>query len=223
MNDLRGIGLDGDVLTSVDAYLRNSWQPRVTRLEQSISDLRPAQALFADLQADPIGTYLAITEEMYGSETADQIQAMLEAGVTPADGPSDDTGPAPLDPRVERVVTQFEADESAAAYQAEKTQFLSQDENKDIDGKLLDPFVAAAEGDWNLAAQAYRAFRDSWAETHGSSEEQPPADPPPAVIGAEAASTTAPPVQHKYPSFDAALDAFFDEQRASAPPTVGAV
>lgn len=61
---------DEGVRGQVDAYLRESWQPRMTQLEQQVAQ-QPnvpdeAVALFNDLMSDPKQTVTTLIEELFG-------------------------------------------------------------------------------------------------------------------------------------------------------------
>lgn len=220
MSDLQALGLDANSISAVDGFLREKVQPRVTQLEQRIAEADAATRLYSDLNNDPVDTYLAITEELYGSEVAQQVLDMLQAGQEPEPQPAQT--PNALDPRVEKVVTHFEREMARNEYESAKQRVLAA--NPDVDGDLLDPFVAAAEGDFDAAVQGYKSYYAKVVEKVGGQLAQPAdetATPPPA-LGSDTAARTAPPVQKSYANFDEALDDFFSE-RGAAPPTVGGV
>jgi hypothetical protein len=87
--------------------------------------------------------------------------------------------------------------------------------------ELIHPFMASAP-DPETAYAGYQTFKAQFAATHGAT----PADPvdapaPPAVLGSEGTVAATPPVAKDYKNIDEAMDDWFAERRAAAPPVVG--
>lgn len=229
--DLASLGLDEQSLAAVDEYMRSKVQPRITQLEQKSSVAENAQRFYEDFNSDPLNTYIAVTEEVFGADYAQQVAQNLEQllaegdtgdeSQTPTEGEPVQTGN--LDPRVARVVEHFETEQARSQYQSAKQEVLGKDENKDIDPDLFDPFVAAAEGDWDLAVQGYRAFYDRFSSKFAPSDGSQPEPQAPPAMGGNAQGTTTPPVQTKYNSTSEAIDAMFDDARGGPAPPVGTV
>jgi predicted RNA-binding Zn ribbon-like protein len=78
-NDLTSHFEDPSERARVDAFLRETVQPHVTRIEQERAQLKPAEQLYADLVENPADTYVALTEELFGEDATKAIQDQLTA------------------------------------------------------------------------------------------------------------------------------------------------
>lgn len=231
---------DPEIRQTVDAFLREDVQPYVTRLEQSRNS--DAEQLYAELQEKPGQTYLAISEELFGAEVSQKVQDLLLSSFGGSEGDGDDLPPevtpgAPvvpaegdsLDPRVERMVKAFEAQENQRAYDAElariKAKAATEGKPEVID-ELIHPFVMAT-GDFDKALEGYSKYYNQFRQQFSGPQDAAAlaaaaaANQPPPVIGSDAVGTTTPPVQTQHASIDDALDAFFDEQKTPPPAPVG--
>lgn len=231
-DDLASTFEDEGMRSQVDAFLRDKVQPYVTQLEQRSKpseEMEIAGQLYSDLREDPGSTYLAITEELFGTEASTAIQAALaesfgieEEGDTTGPGPNAEE--ADLDPRVARLLAKDEEREAREAYDNALAQVKAKDPELDVE--LFHPFVVSAEGDMASAYQGYKEWIGKAREHFGpqlSDEEVAAAAKAaqgPPVIGSDVRSPTTPPVQKRYSSMDQAIDDFLDEER-SAPPVVG--
>lgn len=226
-NDLAEVFADEAIREQVDGFLRERVQPYVTQVEQRS---QVAGQLYEDLSNTPGPTYLAITEELFGDEVATEIHQMLLKRF----GESDEQAPAPeaqapaateapqqgdLDPRVKAVVDHYEKEQREAQYNALIKAAV--DKHPDIKPDYFHPFVAAANGDTELAYAGYKAWRDGMLADHQAQTEGEQTAQPPAVLGSDTRTPTTPPTEKKYKSMDEAIDDTIAELRQGAPLTVG--
>lgn len=215
---------DESIRPQVDAFLRSTVQPYVTQKEQEAAQYRSRAQLFDDLESAPAETYLQITQELFGDEAVDQVIALL-APDEDSSLPDVDTSTPTRDPEVEAMLAEHKAAKQREAYDAEMSRVKAAHANDPIPvvEDLMHPFVQAAEGDFERAYEGYSQYYEQFRSQFAPSQEPATPPGPPATLGSDTNSTTAPPTQKSYTSIDAALDDFFDEQRASAPPVVGGV
>jgi hypothetical protein len=224
--DLETAFTDPEMQRTVDAFLREKVQPHVTRMEQTAAELADAKVLMDDLINKPGETFLALTEELFGSEQAGAVYKALQSGdvveVDDGEGGVDleVTKAAALDPETRALLDEIKADKQRVAYNTAVTETVAKyKDTVDIDPDLFHPFVHTAGGDMDQAAQAYKAYNEKYTAKYGAPlvvpEGQAPAPP---VIGGANSAVTVPPVQKKY-TMDSAFDEFFAEQKA-APPTI---
>lgn len=233
--DLERAFEDANTRAQVDSFLRQHTQPHVTRLEQRVAEAKPALELYEDLQAAPGATYLAITEELFGEDAAEAIRGQLEQRFaepaqpdpsTPAT-PAVEPQAAPLDPRLEAMLSDYEQRQRAEAYSAEleRVKGTALQEDVALDDTLFHPFVVASEGDFDKAYAGYKQWLEQAKAQFGSAQPDPKPEAPPA-IGSDATGASAPPTQRQYGSIEEALlDAREDLVRAAraadAPTPVG--
>lgn len=226
-NDLATHFEDETVRSQVDTFLRETVQPYSTKLEQQLAGLKPAEQLYADLVDNPSDTYLALTEELFGEAGAKAIQDQL---TTLFGDPEEPIVPDPavtpptINPEDQEAIDWAKQQATQQAYDAEFGRIKGA--NPDVpaeDWELFHPFVASASGDFDAAAQGFNAWRGQVEQRYKPAEPPPPPDPAaPAVVG-DTPTPPAPPVQRDYRNIDDAVDDFFNEQRAAAPPVVGSV
>jgi hypothetical protein len=221
-NDLSSLFEDEGTRSQVSDFLRQKVQPYVTQLEQSRSTIQAAEQLYADLLDDPAATYIAISQELFGADGAEQIRGVLSSFIDDDDDDEPDT-PADTsrDPDVESVVKWFKEKNAKEAYDSELKRI--QDQDSSVNRDLFHPFVVAAEGDFDAAYQGYKNW---YSQAQSSFTPPPPAAeqaPPPPAIGSDVTPGTAPPVQKTYGSMDEAIDDFMREVSPGAPTTVGSV
>lgn len=213
----------------VDAFLRGHVQPYVTNLETKTKELEPAGQLIEDFRTDPAGTYLAITQELYGQDAEAQVRAALEQlqnggpdPVTAAQVAADATADAQhtqLDPRVQELIDAFEMEKHTIEYNRVLDEVIANDPAlTEADREWMHPFVVSSEGDMLTAAQGYKSYRDAI----GGTPTTPAVEAPP-VLGSDAVGGTPPPIAEKFESLDDAMNAFFAEQKAGAPSPVGTI
>lgn len=195
-----------------------------------------------ELYGDEIGDRFA--ELLQGgstpSDAAAQVQTETDVDVTDttaAEGDEDTEGKVKfedLPPQVQNAVAAQEQERQKEAYYSEIDRVKSErgndlpqegegDEAKPVlDVDLFHPFVVAAEGDFDAAAEAYIKFLGQAKEQFGIKVPDTPTDSPPQVVNSETRDAGPTPPQSKEgQSLDEALDEFFNEQKAP-PPTVGA-
>lgn len=236
---------DESVREQVSAFLGETVQPYVTRIEQEARPSRDATRLWEGFNENPVETYVQVSRELYGPEVAERVAAILQGESPEEHEPSESTPPAPseeeqetqgvsfddLPVEVKEAVARQQAEEQRQAYyseiervKTENAETLPKDEegNPRLNVDLFHPFVVAADGDFDAAFEAYTEFYSQAKNEFGiqvpSGEE---VEVPPATINSETRDAgETPPQEVKYDSLEDAMDAFFDEQNAP-PPTVG--
>lgn len=218
--DLESTFADEAIRGQVDAFLRSTVQPHVTRLETQTKDLQNAGALLHDLQENPAETYLAITSELWGKDAAEQVRTALLAQAGESTEPEQETlaQTTALDPRIQEIIDERETQKNQAAYDEQIGQLqLGKHE------ELFHPLVIAHGGDIAAAYAAWPGYLEKVREAAGGGTVTPEEVPdPPAVIGSDGQTPAAPPTRQDYKSIDEAMDAFFEEQK-STPQPVGAL
>lgn len=217
---------DPELRQQVDGFMREKVQPRMTQLETQLAGYKPAIELYNDLSGENSEDALKqVIAELYDPEVAEKFTSLLEPAADAQPEPQIATPePAPLPPEVQEIIP--EVQEIIAERQAQKEQEDYDRELSRVKGQhpslvedLFHPFVAGAEGNFDAALEAYKAFEARAAQTFGG--EQPAAEPPPTTL--TEASSPAPPVAPKYASIDDAMDAMFAEAKAAPPAPVGVV
>ncbi len=207
-SDLESYFDDPQVRAQADRFLRERVQPRVTQIEQERSEYAPARELYDDLRSDPETTLRAITGQLYGDDVAEAIAKLLDEGETEPGTP--EAQPAPELPReVQELIAERNERLAAEAYEAELARVKQQ--IPDLVEDEFHPFVVSAQGNMDKAVAVYQRWRQGVEERYGTPSAAQ--DPPPAALGSEGSSPVAPPVQQKYDSLDAALDATMDDLR----------
>lgn len=196
---------------NIDAYLREVWQPRVTKLEQQLSELsgygdlfggeienaQAAASLLQALRENPQETYQELGE-LLGISAGEAHQLMEEGD----DAPSEET-PEQADPRLqwvdEMMRTQQEAAEDAE-YEALLRAKAEEIENFNPD--LFNHLVVSHQGDIDAATEAYAQFAQMMA----------PPEAPPTLGGGPGG--VQPQEEQKPQSIRDALNDFMSEQKA---------
>lgn len=215
---------DPDQQAAVDAFLRSTVQPYVTKLEQSAADLTDAQRLYDDLNQNPGETFLAIAEELFGEDGAARVTEALRTGEAVVTPEGEVAATSALSPEDKALLDHVRETKEAGEYEAALSAFVA-DGHEDVKTELFHPFVHAAEGDFEVAYVGYKQFLEDWKTENGGATEDPSedeVDTAPPALGASTAAGTTPPLQAKHQSIDEALDDFMAEQRSTAPP-VGSV
>ena len=113
--------------------------------------------------------------------------------------------------------------EREEAYNSELARIKSDHDLESLNEELFYPFVVASNGDFDVAAQAYKDYAAKAQAEFGIQVPSPddivPPSSPPVIGGSQ--QHTAPPQQKEYKDLNDAMDAFFNEQR-QAPQVVGA-
>jgi hypothetical protein len=236
-SDLATTFEDENVRGQVDEFLRAQVQPYVTKLEQDSTDNRYANRLWDDFTNNPLETYKQVSEELLGEDVAAEVLKTIENyGETPAPAPDQaSTTPSSdqenqitptqaqdqIPDRLRPVVEDFENRQLETNYNQAIERLQEDNPDVEIDKDLFHPFVAATQGDLDVALEGYKEWVSGAKQRFGvdvNADEIPP-ETPPQVIDQPASAT--PPQEQAYESLDEALDAFFDEQKR--PPTpVGA-
>ena len=222
MKELEARFSDPAQRTEFDGFLREHVQPYVTRLEQSQNP--DASQLYEDLTSNPGATYLELTEELFGEDAAQAVIDALQGDgqIEESDDDyeeSDEFSEAPQDPRVEAMLNDWESTRLSDAYDSEMERITSA--NPDVEPDLFHPFVAGADGDFDVALEGYNVWSTQFAERFGRLPSESDIPDAPQVMGEEGSVST-PPVQKDYKSIDDAIEDFMAEKR-TAPNTVGSV
>lgn len=226
--DLAALFPDEQVRSQVDLFLRGKVQPHVTQLEQQSA---PARELWQDLQsedqAEALGTYIAVAEQLYGEDVAKAVAESLQAQFA-AQQPAVPAEPQQpqLTPEQQQAIDWAQAQQAEQIWKDELARVSALDPNLaalDVATKdqLFAPFVASAGGDFDQALTAYQA----WHQTAYPAQPAAPAPTPPVTLTAEGAPAAIPPTEPVKQTLDSALDSTLAEMRAArgAPATVGQV
>lgn len=197
-NDLAFIE-DESVRSQVSDYLGSSWQPRVTQLEQRS---KPALEFLEEFQNEPGATTLGVIEEVYGEDAAKSFADYLttQFGDNPPEGQQPGTEqpqsqPPTADPRLERMLSQWEVEQQERDWKAGLTEFQAAHPDVEIDDLLFRPFAAMTDGDLDQALVGYRNFIDTAKEKLGVAGEPAPegsATQPPPALGTQGGSSPVP-------------------------------
>lgn len=229
-SDLESRFQDEAVRTQVDAYLRETWQPRVTKLEQETA---PARALYQSFQEDPDVALVQAATELYWDTNPDAVRALAKSLKVEFEGDDDGDGeprveqktddPPPMDPRVAEIIEEREAAKRQQEWDDAMKTIREQQPNL-IDDLYL-PLVVGAEGDMQAALEAYRERFAKYEQRGEAPAAEETAPPPPNVLGSDGGGAGAPPpVQKEYRGWgglDEALNDWLASERQPAPPAVG--
>lgn len=229
--DLEEFFTDPTERTRVDQFMREKYQPHVTKLEQ---DSAPARALYDDLIADPVQTIADLTGEIYGDNgvpneaLASKVLELLQQGLAPeaavAAAVTDPVVPPAAEPavhpKVQAIIDREEAAEANASFEA------ALEAKRTATGSTftrdeISPYVVSAEGDvdaaYDMLVAQQTALEAAFKAKHGIVDAPAAVTPPaPAALGSAAAPAggVAPPVAESFTSFDDALDSFASELKA---------
>lgn len=218
---------------AVSAFMREKYQPYVTKLEQDSAPNRDATRLYESFVEDAPGTFTAVANEIYGPEAAQKmLDALDESPSEPTDTPEEaadalgvDLDELPLEARQAIEFVQEQRQEAAYKEAISEVKEDLLDDDVELVEDLFHPFVAAADGDFRLAAENYNEWFKRGAEQFGikvpdpNEVPDPDVTPPPTINPKAGGNVSAPPTQTQGQSLDDALDEFFAEN-PSAPPTV---
>lgn len=219
---------DDTIRSQVDEFLRGNIQPYVTRLEQESVGNRDANRLWQDFAENPYETYVGVTKELFGDDLALRIASALESDDDPTTDHEEHEVPDydlaidedELPESVREAVDFYQQQQQASAWEQEMNRVIEDYPDVEIDADLLNPFVIAAEGDFDVAVASYAQFVNNAREKFGLSVGDLSDVNVPPVIDSDATGTSTPPQQKQYESLDDAMDDFFAEQNAP-PPVVG--
>lgn len=227
--DIQSTFTDPEQQAAVDAFLRQTVQPHVTKLEQSRLPEEASQ-LWTDLNENPMQAYATLTQELF-SEQPEYIEAIRNAleqadqgGQAPEETGTYDyqTPQQQLPPEVLEATQAYQEQKALEDYDAAHQAVASQYPDAHLDDDHFHSFVVAADGDFDQAALEWK--QSGWPEFIASREQVTPAevpDLPPTTIP-EGGGHSEQPVQQNE-SLNDAIDGFFAEQREQAPPAVGSV
>lgn len=219
-SDLESKFEDEGVRANVDQFLRENVQPYVTKIEQDSVQHRDANKLWQDFTEDPVNTYVAITNELFGDELTQKVTGLIggEDDDDDLDFDFDDT--PQRDPATQEAVEYFQQQKREQAYQEELDRVKQANDGLEIEEEMFHPFVVAADGDFDVAVAGYKRFVEQAQERFGVQVPNPEQVPAPPVIGSADRSPSTPPTEEHYDSLDDAMDAFLNETK-SPPPPVG--
>lgn len=225
--DLESNFSDPKVRAEVDAYMRETVQPRITKLEQATAPNRDAERLWNDFISDPQATFHNVATEIYGEEESTKIKELLAAEAEGRESELSEEEEATAkeqvnDPRLKAVIEDFEARQAEEAYEVRLGEL--QEEHKDDDGvvkvkaELFHPFVVAADGNFDAAYVQYQQWAKDAADEFGikiPKAEDTTEEAPETVKG----GTTPPSTTPEFKDFDEALDAW-EAEKKNPPVTV---
>lgn len=228
--DLASAFPDPEVQAQVDSFLRERIQPYVTSVEERAALAGDVQEFWNQWTENPGETWNEMTKELVGDEKAAEVLALIQgtepsAPATPA-APATEAPPTTgqaLPPQYQEALDEFIGERQTAKYDKAVNEFIAAHPDAGVKRELFDPFVASAEGNLEAALEGYTAWATAAQAEFGPPppEGEAPAPAPPALTG-ETGGVSTPPTEKDYGrNIDAAVDDFFNEQKASAPPVVG--
>ena len=218
-SDLEEFFEDPAARARADEFMRSKVQPRMTQLETQIAERKPAYELYDALVGEESDATLAQVVSELRPDIADQFMSLLEP-----QEPITDEEPVhqqlELPPELQEMIEERTAAKEAEDYDNEiaRVQAL----HPELVPTEFHPFVAGAEGDFDLALEHYKTWQQEVRQRYGGAPTPQP-EPAPAPQALATSQTQAPPVQEKYESLDDAFDAFFAEQRGTGTSPVGVV
>lgn len=222
-NDLESRFTDPGVRGQVDEFLRTTVQPHVTRIEQDHAKYQPAHQLYDDLMQNPQDTWLAVTSELYGPEVAERVQELLSQGgeaQAPNEAQTPETAPQ-LSREQQEAIEWANRQRSEQHYSSEMHRITeaAKAQNAVIDETSFAPFVAMANGNFDVALQNYipwqQAAEQSWASRLGLQNGQGAEQAPPPTLGVQASGGATPPTEKVYTSIQDALNDTLAEVKAN--------
>lgn len=204
---------DPEQAKAVSEFMRESYQPYVTTIEQERAELRDRAMLFDQFEEDADSTMREVAAELYGDEVADKVAEILAAQGVDPDEPAADAPAVKAD----AVSSLSKEDQEALAWAKEQrtatTQQAQMDEyladaaphiaaNPDIPAATFHRYVATTGGDFEVAVAAYRAEHPAAPAA--------PGDPAPATLGSAPASG---PTTRKIGSLADAASSVFEAAR----------
>lgn len=234
--DLESRFPDPDQRAAVDAYLRETQQPRMTQLEQQVAEARDAQNLFDQFREDPNGTFIAVTEQLYGEDARDRLisalngeqgapaQQAAQEQVAAASQQVAEQAPSALSDEHRKLLDEFANDRNLKMYAEAIGKAIDESGMDQVHAahanQHVHDYVAAAEGDIAEGIRRYQAaFSGLQLPTVADPDPVTGAAPP--VLDGTAGSSVAPPTQRKI-SFKDAFAEFQTElehsNRPVAPP-----
>lgn len=239
-SDLESRFSDPETRQAVDSYLRERWQPRMTQLEQTVAQSSDAQALYDAFREDPNGTFLSVTEQLYGAEEAERVvkalsgelgpaaQQQAEQAVENAVDQVSEVQPAGLPEEDRKILDEIKNDRMAQQYRQAVGELI---DNAGFDQAMsahalqnIHSFIAAADGDLDEGLKRYKIAMTGVTLAPAEAPVDPvTGQPAPPVIDGQGGPASSPPLQRKM-SWDEAFKEFGDEVKQSngrTPPPVG--
>lgn len=216
---------DPELRAQVDGFMREKVQPRMTQLETQLAQRKPAHDLYDDLSGSDADEALKqVIAEIHDPELAEKFAALLEPEVPTEPEPepvpvAETPAPVELPQEIQEIVAERQAAKEQEDYDNDLKRVQALHPDLKIEDEFFAPFVAAAEGDFDIAVDLFRTFEAKATERYGPAPE--PVPEPPATLTESA--NPAPPVEKKYATMDDAFDAWFEEMRESPAAPVGVV
>jgi hypothetical protein len=220
-DDIRTAFEDEGLQAQVDGFLREKIQPYVTQLEQQRGP-KEALELYNDLREQPGETWFSLTAELFGEDAAAELASTLRAEEAEEEPVAQEPGNG-LSPEDAQLLAELRNQKQVNAYQTAKAEFIAQ--HDDVKENLFDPFVAAAEGDFEQAYAAYTKYVEDFKAAFGvAPPNADPAAPAPPVMDQSTQAPPAPPVAKQYGrDLNSAIDDMFGDLTGGAPPAIGSV
>lgn len=203
----------------VDQFMREGYQPYVTKLEQDNKDLGDKAFVYDALETDAEGSFKQMAEELFGEDVAAAVATALEGTEAAVNEETTIEEAVTALPKEAQEALEWVAQKRQEDATSQATREYLEDlegviaKNPEIDKDLFHPFVVTAEGDFDKAVASYNV----WAKKAGLVKKEDP-DPPPPVPGE---TPGVPATVKQGQSLDAAVDEFFaDVNKVPAPPTV---
>lgn len=216
---------DEGVRSQVSKYLADTWQPRVTQLEQSS---KPAVELYNDFSEKPKDTLVEVAEELYGKDVATAFKGYLdeiEGSQESPQVPQATAEQAERDPEVQAIIDWKRQQDEEAAFNAEFKRVQEANPAIPFDRELYMNAVAET-GDFDRAVEAYTTKYSDYLNWRASQDaaNQPPPEAPPVLGTSEAQGHGEVQTERPNQTLDEAIDDYFNEQAvrgntgAPAPP-----
>lgn len=222
-----------EIRSDVDAYLRETWQPRVTQLEQRPDLPDNAAQLWNDLNSEDkyAQAFLALTGDLFDDDVQQEVLTLLtkhysEAPPTEEQPPKEEPPAQQRDPEVQALIDERHQDaynkavDAAVAEQKDEAGNVTVPAIPEAFRDLLHPIVVQLDGDVEAGARVLREKLTTAGVLGSSPAEEAPPEPPPAT-----ATVPTPPAVPTQPSqsLEEAISDFWREQQSVAPPPVGSV
>lgn len=229
--DLEAAFNDPDVRQQVDGFMREKYQPYVTKLETDISGLSAAKEYYEDLTSDPGATWVSLTHEILGDEIAERVLAALQPGDEPAATATGDEPQTPnsaLSAEDRALLEEIRQNKQATTYHEAVDAYVEGADDPDLKVKWFHPFVAAAGGNLRQAHAGYTEWindvKSGLAPAGVDGAEEAANNEPPPTLGSQTGGANAPTVAKNYGgNLDAAIDDLFSDVAKSPPSVVGSV
>lgn len=226
-NDLSFIP-DAQVRSQVSEYLAQTWQPRMTQLEQQNA---AATSLYEDFRSNPRDTLREVAAELIEAELVkpEDLKDVLPVGEPQAQPEPQTPEPSPADPQHQRdpeVQALLDRERERAekeAFDAEYERVKQAHPDLALDYDLYLQSVAET-GDFDQAVERYQdKFGDFDRYLREQATAEPQTDPTAPPVADPAAGTGEVATEPKYETLDEAIDDYFAEQSATGEQPTAAV